>query len=335
MARARDRMLTRRHVLIVLGAAVLAAPRASVAQPPPARVARVGFLGVESAAGYASRVEAVRAGLRDFGWVEGRNLAIEFRWAEGTFERLPELAAELVALKVDVVLTHGGAGTAAAKRATASIPIVMTAVGDPIAAGIVPNLARPGKNITGTTFFQPELLAKRMELLKVAAPRLTAVALVLNPDSPSAAPNVRAMEEAARTLKVGLQRFPVRRLDQLGGAFAAMARKRVGGVVISEDPVWNPHVKRLADLAARHRLASIGPLLFAEAGGLLGYGVNFFELYRRAGYFVDRILKGASPGDLPIERATRFELVINRKTAEALGRAIPQKLVLRADRLIE
>lgn len=326
--------MTRALRAVAVGAlALVAAP--CLAQPPPARAARIGFLGAESAAGYASRVEAVRAGLRDFGWVEGQNLAIEYRWAEGRFERLPGLAAELVALKVDVILTHGGAGTAAAKRATATTPIVMSAVGDPIAAGIVTSLARPGGNITGTTFFQPELLTKRMELLKVAAPRLTAVALVLNPDSPSAAPNIRVMEAAARTLKVGLQRFPIRRLDELDGAFAAMARKRVGAVVISEDPVYNPHVATLADLAAKHRLLSIGPLLFAEAGGLLGYGVNFFELYRRAGYFVDRILKGARPGDLPIERATRFELVINRRAAEALGRAIPQELVLRADRLIE
>ena len=321
-------------VILALGAGALATPAVSVAQPQSARVARIGFLGTESASGYASRVEAVRAGLREFGYIEGKNITIEFRWAEGKYQRLPELAAELVDLKVDVIVTHGNGGALAAKRATTTIPIVMANVTDAVATGIVASLAHPGGNITGTTFFGPELLVKRIELIKVAVPRIREVAVVLGPQNSSAL-SFRTAEDAARALKVGLQPFEVLGLDELDGAFAAMAKRRIGAVVITENPIYNPHVKRLADLAAKHRLPAIGPTLFAEAGGLLGYGVDFFAFYRRVGYFVDKILRGVRPGDLPVERATRFELVINRKTAEALGRAIPQELVLRADRVIE
>ena len=296
---------------------------------------RIGFLGSTSAAGLASRLEAFRVGLRDLGYIEGKNLVIEFRWAEGKYDRLPELAAELVRLNVDLIVTAATPGVRAAKQATTTIPIVMASVGDPVASGLVASLARPGGNITGSTFFQPELMAKRIELFKEAMPRITQVAYLMNPDNTAATLNLRAMEITAKSLKVGLQLFPVRGPNDFDGAFAAMAKKRVNAVVINEEPMLMANVSAIADLAIKRRLLSAGGKEFAEAGGLLGYGIDTSEPFRRAAYFIDRILKGTKPGDLPVERATRFELIINLKTAKALGIKIPQTLSQRADKLIE
>jgi putative ABC transport system substrate-binding protein len=324
-------------LLIALGVSYLARPLASIAQQQPTRMARIAFLGAASAAGYATRVDALRAGLRDLGYEEGKNIAIDFRWAEGQYDSLPELAAELVRLKVDVIVTHAVPPTLAAKRATATIPIpiVMTNVGDAVANGIVASLSRPGGNITGDTFFLTELAAKRLEVLKDAVPRVRRIAVLANPDNPQSGPSLQAMEVAAKSLQLALQRFDARGPADLESAFAAMATKRSDALTVLEDPKIIVNFKRLAELAAKQRLPSIGAIEFAEAGGLIGYGVNFLALYRRAAVFVDKILKGARPADIPVERPTRFEFAINMKTAKALGIKIPQSILVRADKVIE
>ena len=328
-------MTTRRELLIALGAGALAAPLASFAQQQTAKIARIGFLGSESASGYASRVEALRAGLRDLGYVEGKNIVIEFRWAEGKRDRLPDLAAELVRIKVGVLVTHGTPGTRAAKNATTTIPIVMAASGDPVASGLVTSLARPGGNVTGSTFFSPELAAKRLELLKEAFPRTKRVAVLMHPDNPLNGPVLTAMERTTRSLKLELKQFEVRGPDEFKNAFSAMTKSRVDAVTIGQDGMLQANVRAIADLATKKRIPSTGSKEFGEAGGVIGYGVDFLELWRRAAVFVDKILKGTKPGDIPVERATRFELVINLKTAKALGIKIPNSILVRADKVIE
>ena len=329
-----DRMITRRKLVLALGAGAFA-PLASFAQQQPAKVYRIGFLGAESAFGFASYVEALRAGLRDLGYVEGKNIVIEFRWGEGKYDRLPGLAAELVRLKVDVLVTQGTPGTRAAKQATTTIPIVMATSADAVATGLVAGLARPEGNVTGSTYFGPELAAKRLELLKDAMPRVTKVAVLLNPDNPVNGPNLQAMVTAAKLLKLDLQQFEARGPNEFDSAFAAMAKKRVDAVTINEDAIFTSNPRAIAEFATKQRLPLIGFTEFAEAGGLLSYGVNRIEMYRRAAYFVDKILRGANPGDLPIERPTKFELVINMKTAKALGIKIPGSILLRATNVIE
>ena len=328
-------MKTRRHLLIAIGAGALAAPLASFAQQQPAKTARIGFLGSESASRYASNVNALRAGLRDLGYVEGKNIVMEFRWADGKNDRLPDLALELVRLKVDVLVTHGTPGTLAAKRATTTIPIVMATSGDAVAVGLVATLPRPGGNITGLTLLVPELSAKRLELLKEGLPRITRLAVLFNPSNPAFATDIKKTEILAKSMKVELQQFGVRAPNEFDGAYAAMAKARVDAVMIHQDGMLNANPGATADLARKHRLPSIGFKEFAEAGGLIGYGVDFLEMYRRAAVFVDKLLKGAKPADLPIEQPTKFELLINMKTAKALGLEIPRSLLLRADRIIE
>ena len=328
--------MDRRTFIRAIGGGLLAAPLMAETQQPQAKAARIGFLGFGSPSGWGlKRVEVLRGALRDLGYTEGKNFVIELRWADGNPDRLPDLAAELVRLKVDVLVTDGVTGTQAAKQATTTIPIVMGAVGDPVATGLVVSLAHPGGNITGSAKFDPELAAKRLELLKEAMPLITQVAVLMNPVSLQKAPILEAMEVAAKSLKVELQPFEAQYPTQFEGAFSTMHNRRVDAVVISEDPMLNANTGAIADLAAKQRLASIGFREFAEAGGVIGYGVNLLEMWRRAAYFVDRILKGAKPGDLPIERATRFELVINLKTTKALGLTIPQSLLLRADEVIQ
>ena len=307
----------------------------AVAQAQPAKVIRIGFLGPTSAASNAGRMEALRAGLRDLGYLEGKNLVIESRWAEGKFDRLPELAAELVRLNVDVILTTGTPGIRAAKNATTTIPIVMVTSGDPVGFGFVASLARPGGNITGSSTFGPELSAKRLELLKETLPRTQRVAVLFNPDNSINDRNLPAMEQTAKLLKIRLQRFEVRGAEEFKNAFAAMTKQRVDAVALPEDDFLNANQNEVAELVAKQRLPSIGRAEFAEAGGLIGYAVNFFDLYRRAAIFVDKILKGAKPADLPVEQPMKFEFVINLKTAKQIGVTIPQSVLYRADRVIK
>jgi putative ABC transport system substrate-binding protein len=321
---------------VIAASTLLGAPLRGFAQQPVAAMPRIGFLGVANPAAWAPRLDAFRAGLRDLGYVERKNIAIEFRFAEGEYDRLAALAAELVRLKVDVIVTHSVPGALAAKEATATIPIpvVMTNVGDAVERGIVASLARPGGNITGDTFFAPELAAKRLDVLLDALPRIRRVAVLVNPDNPGIA-RLQAMENTAKALNVALVRFDARRPDDLDGAFAAMEKERVDSLAVVEDPALIPANKRIADHALKRRLPSIGFIEYADAGGLFGYGVNFLALYRRAAVFVDKILKGAKPGDIPIERPTVFEFAINMKTAAALSIAVSSGTRLRADRVIE
>jgi putative ABC transport system substrate-binding protein len=299
----------------------------------PTKVSRIGFLGPTSAAGIAARLEAFRSGLRELGYVEGRDIVIEFRWAEGKYDRLPELAAELVRLKVDVIVTHGVPGVQAAKNATKTIPIVIAAVGDAVTFGLVASLARPGGNITGLSFFTPELNGKRLELLKEAFPRIRRVAFLFNSDNPGAP--LAAMEAAAASLKVELQQFGVRSPNEFENAFAAMSKRRVEAVAINDDPMLIANVGTAASLAARHRIPSIGFIEVAGGGGLMAYGVSLPAMAHRAAVFVDKILKGTRPGDLPVEQPTKFEFVINLQTAKQIGVTIPQSVLFRADKVIK
>ena len=278
----------------------------------------------------------MRAGLRELGYVEGKDIIIETRWAEQDYDRLPALAAELVGLNVDIILTHAVPGTLAASRATKTIPIVITAVSDLVVLGVVSSLSRPGGNVTGLSIFTPELLAKRLDLIKDVLPSLTKVAVFLNADNPIG--SRMALDEVATmaaTLKVELVPVEVRGPDDFGRAFAAIASQKVGAAVLHEDPALNANSQALADLAAKHRLPTCGFPEFARAGGLIGYGIHFPDMDRRAASFVDKILKGAKPGDLPVERSTKFTTVVNLKTAKAIGVELPTSILLRADQIIE
>lgn len=322
-------MTARRKVVLGLGASALA-PLASFAQRKGIGVRRIGLLGVVSAAGYARQREALRKGLRDLGYVEGTNIVVEERWAEGRFERLPALAAELVGLKPDVIVTSGQ-GTRILQAATSTIPIVM-AVGSET---VVESLSRPGANVTGSTAFTAELSAKRLEMLKDAVPRLAHAAFLVNPDSRIFNVELDVFRKTAAFLKVDLLESAVRSPRDFEDAFALMVRRRVDGVVAFGDSMLVANMRRLGELSAARRLPGAGLDEYADGGGLLAYGVNFPELWRRAAYFVDRILKGDSPATLPVERASRFDLAVNLKTANALGLKIPQSLLVRADRVIE
>ena len=326
-------MKNRRQVLTVLCAGALA-PLAAFAQRP-VKIPRIGFLGPSSAASIAGRLEGLREGLRELGYVEGKTIFIDYRWAEGDYSRLPAIADELVRLNVDVIVTHTTNGARAAKQATTKIPIVMAAVGDVVAGGLVTNLARPGGNITGLSFFQPEVGAKRLEIIKEVAPRSTQFAFLYNPDSLGSVPIVRSVENAASLLKIDLQLIAVRVPDDYESAFLAMKKKGVNAVVADEEQIFIANVKRVAGLAAKHRIALIGSIESAEAGGLIGNGVNVPALFRRAAYFIDKILKGAKPGDIPVEQPTKFELIVNMKSAKALGVKIPQTILVRATKVIE
>jgi putative ABC transport system substrate-binding protein len=294
----------------------------------------VGVLGVTTAAGYSRQVEALRQGFRDLGYAEGRNLVLEFRWADGNYDRLRGLASELIRLQPDVLVTSG-VGTRVLKEATATIPIVMAVGGDAVAAGLVVSLARPGGNITGSTAFGPEISAKRLELLKEAVPRLARVAVLLNPDSRATNLDLDTVKKTAAALKVELLEATARSPLEFQDAFALMLRQRADGVVVLGDSMFVANSRRLGELSAASRLPGAGVDDYAEGGGLLAYGVNFPELWRRAPYFVDRILKGGKPATIPVERATKFELTYNVKAAKAMGLSVQQPLVLRADYVIQ
>lgn len=315
----------------LLGAAALAASSLVRAQ----KTTRVGFLGTGSAAGMAPWVDAFRGGLRELGYVEGRNLLLEYRWADGNYSRAAELARELVRLRVDVIVTHGTPGTRAAKEATSTLPIVMATAGDAVLVGLVQSIARPGGNVTGSTFFNPELASKRLELLKQALPGIRRVAVLINPDNPAMRLVLDAMEPTARSLGIRLQPYPVKAAAELESAFSRIAEERMEATVVIEDGLLNAQTKAIAGLAAARRLPVIGLPELAEAGAPLAYGVSFPDMYRRAAVFVDKIVKGAKPGDLPIERPTRFELTVNHGAAKRLGLALPTAFLLRADRVID
>ena len=316
--------------------ALLAAPLATEAQP--AKVARIGYLSPLSVSADGSQrlFEAFRNGLTELGYAEGRNIAIESRWAAGKYERLPSLAAELVRLRMDVIVTAGVPAILAAKKATSRIPIIMAVVVDPIATGLVASLARPGGNVTGMSVMAPDLVGKQLEMLKEIAPKASRVAVLWNPANPGNTPQLRAAELAARTLGMRLQPQEARSPREIDSAFAAMSKEGAGAVVVLLDVMFIDQGTRIADLAARRRLAAVyGLAEHVRAGGLMAYAPSFPNNYRRAAVFVDKILRGANPGDLPIEQPTQFELLINLKTAKALGLTIPPSLLLRADEVIQ
>ena len=327
-------MITRRQTLIALGGAL--APLITFAQQQ-GKVWRVGYLGPGKAA-VASNVEALRTGLRELGYVDGKNLLIEYRWAEGKAERLPGLAAELVRLNVDLIVTSGGVGATAAGLATRRIPIVVAVSGDLVALGLAASLAKPGGNVTGQIYFAEALQAKWLELLKETLPGLTRVA-VLRPPANSANSATKLATDTitatAKHLKLDIPFFTVQEVTDFEGAFASMVKQRAGAVLVSDNALLNFNVKTSADIVLRHRLPSSGILAFAEAGGMLGYGVNFAEMFRRAAALVDKIFRGTKPGDIPIEQATKFELIVNMKTAKTLGIKVPQSILVQATTVIE
>jgi putative ABC transport system substrate-binding protein len=330
--------MTRVSSVVMLIIALLAAPLAAEAQQP-AKAYRIGFLGTDTTAFATGPLAAFLQGLRDLGYAEGRNFAIEYRWAGGNYDRLAGLAAELVDLKVDLIVTYGTPGCQAAKHATTTIPIVMAVVGDPVRSGLVASLARPGGNMTGLSIQDFELIIKRFELLKEVVPTASRVAYLEVPGTQptDVAESLRTQQNtAAKSIGIQLQRFGVRGVDEYAGAFSAMAKSGVQALSVASVAPLAAHAAEIAALAAQHRLPTIGrPKAFAKAGGFLAYGPNLPDLYRRAAIYVDKILKGAKPADLPIEQPTKFELVINLKTAKALGLTIPPSVLLRADQVIE
>jgi len=328
---------SRRTFLVTFAGGILAVPLAAEAQQA-AKAARIGYLASDRAAG-AHLIEAFRQGLRDLGYVEGHNVVIEYRDAEGKYERLPALAAELVALKVDVIVAGGTPQALAAKQATRTIPIVLTGAGDPVTSGLVTSLARPGGNVTGLSVLRPDLVGKCLELLKQAIPGVSHVAVLWHPGGHGERTEENMLKEAevaGRALGVRLQFVETRGPADFDRAFSEMTRARAGALTVLPSARLNNEPRRLVDLAAKNRLPAVYPLREAvDAGGLMSYGPNGADLFRRAATYVDKILKGAKPGDLPVEQPTKFELVINLKTVKALGLTIPHSVLIRADEIIQ
>ena len=315
---------------------ILTVPLAAGAQRA-GKMPRIGLLMSGSPATTAPFTDAFRQGLRELGYMEGKNIALEIRSAEGKRNPLPDIAAELVRLKVDVLVSGGGgSATRALSQATKTIPIVMTAGSDPVAAGFVTSLARPGGNITGLTIGGPELNGKRLELLKEAVPKLSRVAVLGNPDGATYGSQMTEIEGAARALGLKLQRVELRESSDLENVFSAMTRGRAGALLGLNSPEFSFHRRRIAELAVKNRLPAVYvDSEFANDGGLMSYGPHYADLYRRAATYVDKILKGAKPGDLPVEQPIKFELVINLKTAKQIGLTIPPNVLARADRVIK
>ena len=325
--------MRRREILGVLGA-VAVWPLAVRAQQS-ANLSRIGFVRLGSAASHAGRVKALRIGLRDLGYVEGKNIAFEFRWAE-TVEQLSKFAAELVRMNVDIIFATSSTEVGIVQPLTKTIPIVFATHADPIGLGHVASLPHPGGNITGLSVQMTELTAKGLEILMEVVPHATRFGAFFTPTAPSHAPFLQAVEAASAKLRVALHESPVHSVDDFDAVFATMARERVDGVVVHGAALTATHGVRLAELALKHRL----PTVFVvrdnvEAGGLMSYGPDFLDMTRRAAVYIDKILKGAKPADLPVDQATKFELVVNNKTAKAIGLTIPESLLLRADEVIE
>jgi len=320
---------------IILALSLFAAPLAADAQQA-AKVPRIGFLGNSTAALEANLVRPFREGLRDLGYVEGRNVLIEYRWAEGQYDRFPALISDLLALNVDAIVTAGTPATLAVKKATTSVPLVMVAVGDPVGTGILPSLSRPGGNITGLTSISPELDGKRLELLREVVPNVSHIAVLWNAASPLQVVAEKQTQAAAQVLRMKVLSLGVRTEKDIDDAFVAIVRERPGALLVLADRLFLHHRARIMDFAAQQRLPGVHVYReLVEAGGLMSYGPSYADMHRRAAYFVDRILKGAKPADLPVERPATFDLVINLKTAKALGLTLPQSVLLRATEVIQ
>jgi putative ABC transport system substrate-binding protein len=328
--------MRRREFITLVGGAAAAWPLAARAQQPAMPV--IGFLNLASPDGFTERLRGFRQGLKDMGHVEGENVAIEYRWAEGHFDRLPALAAELVRRPVAVIATPGNAASAfAAKAATTTIPIVFSVGEDPVRLGLVASLARPGGNLTGLNFFSAELTAKRLELLRELVPGAIHVAVLVNPDSPTATESIlRDVEPAARTMGLQIQVLNASNSREINAAFATFVRERPDALFVANDGFFTSRRVQLVHLATRHALpATFANRAFAEAGGLMSYGSNITDAWRQVGVYVGRILKGAKPVDLPVVQASKFELIINAETARMLGLTVPPTLLATADEVIE
>jgi len=308
----------------------------SPAEPQqPGKVPRIGILSYPSPAVLSNQTKAFRQALRDLGYVEGKNVVIEYRSAEGRYDHIADLAAELVHLKVDVIVTQATPATVAAKNATKTIPIVISGGTDPVATGLVSSLARPGGNITGVTIMNEELVGKRLELLKETSPKISRVGVLWNSDNPGTAVVFKQTQSAAQELNLPLQSIIVQTVNDLQAAFDSLTKSGVNGLVLLASVPITDHLRLIADLAIKNRLpATFDRIDFVEAGGLMSYGADVSDMSRRAAIYVDKILKGANPGDLPVERPTKFELIVNLKTAKQIGLTIPQKILTRADRVI-
>jgi putative ABC transport system substrate-binding protein len=327
--------MRRREFITLLGGAAAAWPLAAHGQQP-ARIPRIGYLFSFIPSEGRILWEACRQGLRELGYAEGQNIVLEPRWAEGRHERLPALAADLVGLKVDVIVAAATPAGLAAKAATSTIPIVIVAVGAPIKAGLVANLARPGGNVTGLSLLTPELSGKRLELLMDMLPKLSRVAVLMNPDNPVSAVFLEDTQVAARSVAIDVQRLDAHNPAEIERAFGAALGAQASALIVFDDPVLWSYRPRIVALAATQRIAVMYGLRdFVDDGGLMSYGPNRPDQYRRTAVYVDKILKGAKPADLPVEQPTRFDLVINLKTAKALGLTVPSQLVARADEVIE
>jgi putative ABC transport system substrate-binding protein len=302
----------------------------------PAKIPRIGFLIAASPSSVSPRLEAFRQGLRELGYVEGKNIVIEWRYAEGKLDRLPALAAELVRLKVDIIVTAGPSATRAAKEATSTIPIVMALDNDPVGSGVVASLARPGGNITGLSTLAPEISGKRLELLRETIPRLSRVAVLGTSASPSNPPMLREADIAAKAFGVKLQYLDVLNAKDIETAFRAASKGSADGVLLLQSAVLNSQRKQIADFAVNNRLPAIYfTAEWVEDGGLMSYGANYSDLYRRSATYVDKILKGAKPADLPVEQPRKFEFIISLKAAKQIGLTIPPDVLARADRVIK
>jgi putative ABC transport system substrate-binding protein len=322
-------------LLVALGLGLLAAPLAAGAQQPP-KIPRIGYLGTTGASAGARYLESFRKRLRELGYVEGQNILLEYRWAEGRPDRFPALAGELVQLRVDVIVTGTNIAVAAVQQATQSIPIVVAGMGDPVGSGFVASFARPGGNITGFSTLSEELPGKWLELLREAVPKVSRVAVLALSQSPSQRAFWTGIQGAAKALKVTPQRVEVAGPDEIDPAFARFITGRAQGLIVLPNAVTIARRTQIVGLAAKHRLPGMYPFSpFVDDGGLMSYGTDFPDLFRRTATYVDKILKGAKPADLPVEQPTRFELVINTKTAKALGLTIPPSVLVRADRVIQ
>jgi putative ABC transport system substrate-binding protein len=300
------------------------------------KVPRIGFLGNSTAVLEANLVGPFREGLRDLGYVEGKNILIEYRWAEGKYEHFPGLLAELIALKVEVIVTAGTPATQAYQKARTSIPLVMVAVGDPVGTGIIISLARPGGNITGLTSISPDLEGKRIELLREVIPKLLHIAVLWNPKNAFHTIENKAVETAAAALRMKVLYLGVEAQEQIGNAFAQILKERPGALLVLADRVFLHNREVIMDFAAKHRLPGVYAYLeLVEAGGLMSYGPSYADMHRRAATYVDKILKGTKPADLPVEQPMKFELVINLKAAKQIGVTIPPNVLARADKVIK
>ena len=327
--------MKKKITVLTLCAMLLALSVPAEAQQQLKKLHRIGILLVGSSSFYSAWIDVFRQGLKELGYIEGKNIAIEYRYAEGKADRLPALAAELVGLKVEIVFTSSTPSVLAVKKATSTIPIVFVSISDPVASGLVTSLARPGGNITGLSLVAVELSGKRLELLKEAVPKVTRVAFLWESTNPDQAPQWREAQAAAQALGLQLQSLEVRSANDFDSAFEAALKERVQALITTPEALFGTHLKRIVEFAAKNRLPTMyGNPQFVDAGGLMSYAPDYTVQYRRAAIYVDKILKGSKPADLPVEQPTKFEFIINLKAAKQIGLTIPPNVLARADRVV-